>query len=304
MNIQRNRGLSLLSHQFVAMFIKRALYTFRKRLVTATQLIVPLFFTSTALMTLEITPHLQQSKPLLLNLEPFGNNYVAFTSGTNSTQSKLTKLLAGSYGSQFYENDVKRLYLNNNTKYTNDPSVNKFLIDEGKSSLGSYTNNYIVAASFLYVNGQTNATGLFNDQAFHTPAISLNAMDNTILQHFINSSYDIYTVNDPLPKTISDQIYDEINFDFNGFLISFNVMFGMAFLASSFVVFLIGERAIKAKHCQFLSGAKWGIFWSATMLWDMINYTIPCLLLLVVFAAFDVTAYTTDHHLGKSCEMN
>ena len=30
----------------------------------------------------------------------------------------------------------------------------------------------------------------------------------------------------------------------------------------------------------------------------MINYMIPCLLLLAVFAAFDVTAYTVDHHLG------
>ena len=280
------------------MFIKRVLHTFRNWLVTATQLIVPLFFTSTALLTIKISPNSEASQPLLLNLDPFGKNYVPFTSGINDTQSQLTKDLASSYGSQFYESGVQELYLNNNSHYASDPSVNKYIINEGEASLGTYTNNYLVAASFLEINGKPNATALFNDQAFHTPAITLNAMDNTLLHRFVNSSYDIYTVNDPLPKMVSAQINDQINFDFNGFIISFNVMFGMAFLASSFVVFLIGERSLKAKHCQFVSGANWCVFWGATMLWDMINYMIPCLLLLVVFAAFDVTAYTVDHHLG------
>ena len=288
----------LLFQQFIAMFIKRVLHTFRNWLVTATQLIVPLFFTSTALLTIKISPNSEASPPLLLNLDPFGKNYVPFTSGKNETQSQLTKDLANSYGSQFYESGVQGLYLNNNSHYASDPSVNKYIINEGEASLGTYTNNYLIAASFLEINGKPNATALFNDQAFHTPAITLNAMDNTLLQRFVNSSYDIYTVNDPLPKTVSAQIYDQINFDFNGFIISFNVMFGMAFLASSFVVFLIGERSLKAKHCQFVSGANWCVFWGATMLWDMINYMIPCLLLLAVFAAFDVTAYTVDHHLG------
>ncbi len=236
MDIVKNTGMVLLLQQFWAMFLKRVLHTTRNFLVTTTQLLVPLFFTTMALLTVKFSPQLGAETPLVLNLTPFGVNYVTYSSGVNGTQSNATQRLAYSYGNQFRNNsDVRRNYLNNNTAYASDPSVGQFLIDEGKASLGSYTNNYAIAASFLQINNKTNATGLFNDQAYHTPGITLNALDNALLQRYVNDSYTLNTVNDPLPQTIKEQVYDQINFDFNGFVISFNVLFGMAFLASSFV---------------------------------------------------------------------
>ena len=66
----------------------------------------------------------------------------------------------------------------------------------------------------------------------------------------------------------------------------------MAFLASSFVVFLVQEKASKAKHLQLVSGVSPFVYWSASFAWDMINYLIPVVLIIIIFAAFDVPAYS------------
>ena len=68
-----------------------------------------------------------------------------------------------------------------------------------------------------------------------------------------------------------------------GFNISFNILFGMAFLASSFVIFLVQERASKAKHIQFVSGVGPFCYWSSTLVWDMINFVFPVILIVIIF---------------------
>lgn len=55
----------------------------------------------------------------------------------------------------------------------------------------------------------------------------------------------------------------------------------MASLASTFALLLVSERAIKAKHVQFVSGVYVVNFWLSALLWDIINFLIPCALMLV-----------------------
>ena len=66
----------------------------------------------------------------------------------------------------------------------------------------------------------------------------------------------------------------------------------MAFLASSFVVFLVQERANKAKHVQFVSGVDPFSYWGSAYTWDLINFLLPSLSILILVAAFDVPPYT------------
>ena len=73
------------------------------------------------------------------------------------------------------------------------------------------------------------------------------------------------------------------------------MVFGMAFLASSFVVFVIDERSSKAKHIQRVSGVHLSSFWLSAFLWDMINYIVPCVLILILFASFQVPAYQNEN---------
>uniref|UniRef100_A0A803VUS2 ABC transporter domain-containing protein n=1 Tax=Ficedula albicollis TaxID=59894 RepID=A0A803VUS2_FICAL len=82
-----------------------------------------------------------------------------------------------------------------------------------------------------------------------------------------------------------------------GFAIAINLLYGMASLASTFALLLVSERAIKAKHVQFVSGVYVVNFWLSALLWDIINFLIPCALMLVIFQAFNVQAFTQDSHL-------
>lgn len=47
----------------------------------------------------------------------------------------------------------------------------------------------------------------------------------------------------------------------------------MSFVPASFVVFLVAEKATKAKHLQFVSGCDPVIYWLANYMWDMVSST-------------------------------
>ena len=82
-----------------------------------------------------------------------------------------------------------------------------------------------------------------------------------------------------------------------GFSVAFDMVFGMAFLASSFVVFIVDERSCKSKHIQRVSGVHLSAFWLSAFLWDMLNYIAPCILIVILFLAFQVPAFQNENIL-------
>lgn len=50
------------------------------------------------------------------------------------------------------------------------------------------------------------------------------------------------------------------------------VIFAMSFIPASFVLYLIQERATKAKHLQFVSGVSPLVYWVANFFWDMVRF--------------------------------
>ena len=57
-------------------------------------------------------------------------------------------------------------------------------------------------------------------------------------------------------------------------------------------MFLVQERTNKAKHAQFVSGVDPFSYWHSAFTWDLINYLIPALSILVLVSAFDVPAFS------------
>ena len=55
----------------------------------------------------------------------------------------------------------------------------------------------------------------------------------------------------------------------------------MAFLSSSFSILTVKERGLKAKQVQFISGVHMATFWLSSLLWDLLSFLVPSLLLLV-----------------------
>lgn len=58
-------------------------------------------------------------------------------------------------------------------------------------------------------------------------------------------------------------------------------MYGMASLSSTFALLLVTERSLKSKHVQQVSGVYLSNYWFSALLWDLINFMLPCLLMLV-----------------------
>lgn len=88
-----------------------------------------------------------------------------------------------------------------------------------------------------------------------------------------------------------------------GFDIALNLLFAMAFLASTFSILAVSERAVQAKHVQFVSGVHVATFWLSALLWDLISFLIPSLLLLVSAGGCWVRS-PVDHRgfaLGPPC---
>lgn len=284
----KNTGVTLFVQQFYAMFLKRVLHTYRNWLITVSQLAVPLFFTISALVVLKTRPGITDTPALNLKLSRFGHTFIPYGSGISPTN--LTQELSEVYR-QFFEGKSQTLdYI---TNHSADHQMEQFLETKGKESLPTYNLYYIIAAEFQAAIGQNSvdAIAYFNNQAYHSPGVTVSIIDNVILRYIGGNAYTITTTNHPLPQTAQDMVNNKMLEEEEGFTISFNIMFGMSFVASSFVLFLIREHATRAKHCQFVSGVHSLTFWGATFCWDVINYMVPCLCLLATFAAFDIEAY-------------
>lgn len=65
-------------------------------------------------------------------------------------------------------------------------------------------------------------------------------------------------------------------------------------MAASFITFIVQERVSKAKHLQFVSGVDAFSYWFATYTWDFVNYLIPALLIIILFAAFQVESFQDE----------
>ena len=301
---ERNADESLFIQQFYGMLVKRVTNTVRSWLLTASQLLVPVFFTLMALIVIKTLPGPEDSPPLRLDLSRLPNAVVAYSSGVNTTGSRLADAYASYIRDHF--SSAQLAYVNDISGYEIDPDMLRYLVSEGERSVATYNNHYSIACETsgdvnLSNNNSTlaKATVLFNNQGFHAAPISLNAFANALLRRIVGlRNISLLTINHPMPKTVDDAINDEMRQSLNGFMISIDLQFGMSFLAASFVLFLIRERSVKSKHCQFVSGAGTDSFWCATFVWDVINYLAPCAGVLIAFKAFDIQAYVGDSRSG------
>ncbi|XP_028395322.1 ATP-binding cassette sub-family A member 3-like [Dendronephthya gigantea] len=283
-----NTGMLLYLQRWIAMFKKRYLHSRRHKIAIISQLLMPLVFTLFALIAAETIPKPEDSTAM------FDSNYAPF--GTVGSFSSVSSSLAKSYTKSASSNTR---YQNITHKAGYKGNMTKYLIHKASGEkLGSFNRHCFIAATFERRDDNVTAKSWFNDQAYHAVAVSLSAVDNAILKDVSkNSSKQITVTNHPLPRTLK-QKSDDLDNNAVGLNVAFNLLFGMAFLASSFVVFVVQERTNGAKHVQFVSGVDPFSYWTASWAWDLINFTFPCICIIILFACFDVPAYTGGNRLG------
>uniref|UniRef100_A0A8C2YFC7 ATP binding cassette subfamily A member 3 n=1 Tax=Coturnix japonica TaxID=93934 RepID=A0A8C2YFC7_COTJA len=276
----------LCCQQFYAMFMKRAMYSWRNWKMVAAQFLVPLIFTAFALIVAKTFPGPRDSSMLRLTLEAYGQTIVPFSV---PAASGLPQKLAEQY--------VELLDAQHQSPLEVPGGLEEYLISRASEEGGAFNEHYITAASFEGAGNHTVVTALFNNQAYHSPATALMLADNAVFRVLMGPNASITVTNYPQPRNITEKAKDQLMEGQTGFAIAINLLYGMASLASTFALLLVSERAIKAKHVQFVSGVYVVNFWLSALLWDIINFLIPCALMLVIFQAFDVQAFTQDSHL-------
>ncbi|CAF1095920.1 unnamed protein product [Adineta ricciae] len=139
----------------------------------------------------------------------------------------------------------------------------------------------------------------YNNKGWPASVAFLNLFNNALLRALLlqNDStiaiddYGITAINHPLPQSDIQIDSDLQNRAALELFTAICIIFALAFIPASFLVFLIDERVTTSKHLQFVSGVKGMTYWCANFLWDLTNYSVSIVLCLIIFLAFHIDAY-------------
>ena len=272
--------------QLRAMLYKRFIHSKRNYPLTFCQMLTAAIFAILACLIFLKRSREDYLPALILDLTRFDNPITPYD--VRPAQSANAQKLAVCYKTSV-STQSKPIFINSDS----DVTIDEYLISVGKDHIDKYIHNYEIAAIIEdAADGGLNITGLFNSQAYHTIAISLSYLGNTLMQCFGNNEYQIETTNYPLPFNTTKHVTSAVSqIKIMAMAFAFCVSFGLASLLATFVVFLIKERKSGAKHSQLVSGVRLHNFWLATFLWDYVNYLVPCILIIVVILCFQTEGF-------------
>ncbi|CAF3876784.1 unnamed protein product [Rotaria sp. Silwood2] len=301
LKIVKNTGITLIFQQFYALLLKRILNSMRNYLVLFAA-ILPVLFVVISLIIEQQIPKPEDSPPLFMSLARYEKTHVPYTYDRNQT-------LAIDF-IRSYENALKEstkpvtlidLTMNNTRPCQNGTLTNitSYLSCIGQRSLLELSDQYLIGTDVVVdLSDQLlNITGLFNNQPYHIPALTLNYLTNALLKQYSPTSMmnrTIHVINHPFPRSLVETITDFQSQQFFGFRMASSIVFGFGFMMASFAVFLIKERVSKAKHLQFLSGASGINFWLSTFIWDLVYYIVATICILIIWTIFYHTAALKD----------
>jgi len=275
---RRKTGVvSLAAQRFQAMIIKHAIHTWRNRVVTLVQLLLPVIFAVFACLVAQLVGSLlTDDSPLTLDLSHFDGPVVPFTSIGGGQLADRYSEVASRYGDPVSAGGV---------------NMDDYLVEIAERSLVDYNQKYIVAGT---VNSSEVLVGHFNSFALHSTGVSLSLVDNALLRYAVPGNHRIVTVNHPLPYSEQTHVRrEEGKSKATGFSFGLLIQIGLAFLVGSFVLFGVNQRSSKSKHCQFVSGVDTVAYWLAAFVWDLtISFALASVLIIVVVLAFQLDAYS------------
>uniref|UniRef100_A0A8P0P0T7 ABC transporter domain-containing protein n=1 Tax=Canis lupus familiaris TaxID=9615 RepID=A0A8P0P0T7_CANLF len=269
-NIMFNTGWSLNCQQFYAMFIKRAMFSWRNWSLILMQILGFLGIVYFLMKGIEIIR--TKTEPAReMDLEQYGQTIVPLSIAVDS---------------DFTRNLTKNLEILLKAK--------KQKLQEVKGNvLSECIYSCIIALSFQPTRRQTEVTIWFNNQAYHSPPLSLTVLDNIIFMALSGPNASITVSNKPQPLNAASKKLEKRKL--TGAQVALNLFFGMSIFVSSFCLLTVTERITKAKHIQFVSGVSATNFWLSALLWDFLIFFIACCLLMMVFLLSGLDALTKNY---------
>ncbi|XP_025272049.3 phospholipid-transporting ATPase ABCA3-like isoform X9 [Canis lupus dingo] len=258
--IMFNTGYSLYHQQFWAMFIKRAMFSWRNWKLILLQMLALLgsfiFLSEADKLSYNINEKARE-----MNLDQYGRTIVPlYISGNSSLALIILKHLRS-----ILESDKHTL------KEVQGDLLKYLMENEDCIHL------CIVAFSIEVKTNKIILTALFNNQAYHSPSLALAILDNILFMTVAGSNASITIFNKPQPYSKPKKQSGTLS---DGLQVALNLHFGMTLLISGFCLLTVTEQVTKAKHIQFLSGVYIPVYWLSALLWDFILFFITCCLLL------------------------
>ncbi|XP_057605511.1 phospholipid-transporting ATPase ABCA3-like [Hippopotamus amphibius kiboko] len=268
-----NTGCTLYHQQFHAMFIKRAIFSWRNWTLILMQILALLGSLIFLLSEADIFSHNIGDKPRLMDLGQYGQTIVPVSISGNSNLTLI-----------FLQHLKSMLEAEKQTLKEVQGDLLKYLM-ENEDCIHLCT----VAFSIEVKTNVIIFTALFNNQAYHSPALTLAMLDNVLFKSVSGPNASLTVSNKPQPSPTHKKSSET-------YVMALNVHFGMALLISSFCLLTVAERVSKAKHIQFVSGVYVLVYWLSALLWDFTIFFITCCLLLVMLKYCQMDIYITDYH--------
>ncbi|RYH30057.1 ATP-binding cassette domain-containing protein [archaeon] len=301
---------NLFGTHFWTLMKKRAIYGKRDRKMLFCQLVLPVFLVIIGLSLLLLKPDLNQPDYVLSpkqfnpTMNKLNRNFVPINleQGCGTICTDIAERFNGDedngvYGVYVSVNDVQltedsfdgcaqgAAVLEQTSQYllqTPDDQLDK---ESGSSRYGALTIGELTSTVLL------NYNALVNGSAVHGVGIYMNLIHQAFLQVVTTTpTAQIITHNHPLPQTYKQENESATA---DAFVVALFAMIAVCFIPTSFVVFVVKEREIKAKHQQVISGVSLYAYWISTYLWDVVSYIPTALLIFAMMFAFDIKAYIT-----------
>lgn len=172
--------------------------------------------------------------------------------------------------------------------------IQEHFLELAKSILVRLNSQYLAGIS---INNNSEIIGWFNNQPFHTTALSLNLLHNAMVKSTLGTDYSIKVTNSPLPFRVESTMSMLMAGNNMGFQLATNISFSMAFVSSFYLMFYIRERVSKAKLLQFVSGLNVSTFWITSFIFDFATYILTALVLVITLYAFQEAGWSTIKEL-------
>ncbi|ELW62507.1 ATP-binding cassette sub-family A member 3 [Tupaia chinensis] len=272
----------LYNQQFCAMFKKRVIFSWRNWNLVLLQILGLLGCLVFLLQTGYSSQNDEQVRQM--DLHQYGQTIVPFSiSGDPHSTADLLNHLE------------RRLKLENQKLKKVEGDLLKYL-KENKECIFLC----IIALSVEVKPDQIILTILFNNEAYHSPSVSLALLDNILFMSLSGDDASLTIYNKPFPPPTDGKKNERIVL---GHQLALNLQFGIALLISGFCLLTVTERTTKAKHIQFLSGVSIFVFWFSALLWDFIIFFIACCLILVVLKCYKFDIYIMDYHILETMSI-
>ncbi|XP_055529126.1 phospholipid-transporting ATPase ABCA1-like [Wyeomyia smithii] len=281
-------GFQLFVCQMKALFLKKVYQTYRNWFLFIIQIVIPMLFVAVTIAVVRAWVGSRDMPSRLLSIMSHNPSVTVVQTdpdgGSELSQNILSSFL---YHFEFTQGLIVDLVY--------DYIVRVFL-NHAERDLIEVNRHFVIGATIL----DENCTAWFNNEALHSPAISLSVMHNALLRTFTQANiFRIDVTNHPLPYTDETRLQMSRAHNNLGFQLAYNTGFGMSFVSGFYVIFYIRERVTKAKLLQMVCGVNRFFYWLTGFLWDYFTYTIVCLFIIATIAVFQEPGFSTGAELFR-----